>query len=86
MIRLTPYDPELRFAATVYQNKECNGYSSVIWIDEDKIGSGATYRNIHESLITTPARPEIGIGSVMLPQGDNYFVVTWSSANFSGFK
>ena len=84
VLRLTPYDPDVRIAATVYQNTSCNGYSSVIWIEEGKIGTGDTYSNIHESLVTTPVDPAIGIGSILLPQGTNYFLRTWEHADFKG--
>jgi hypothetical protein len=81
---LTPYDPDVKIAATVYENTECHGYSSVIWINEGKIGSGNTYHNIHESLVTTPVYPEIGIGSVLLPRGEDYFLRTWEHTWFGG--
>ena len=84
VIRLTPYDPEVRFAATVYEKTSCHGYSSVIWIEEGKIGTGDTYNNIHESLITTPFSPAIGIASILLPQGEGYFLRTWQDADFNG--
>lgn len=67
VIRLTPYDPDVRIAATVYSMTECHGHSSVIWIDEGKIGTGETYHNIHETLVTTPGHTDIGIASVMFP-------------------
>ena len=84
VLTLTPYDPDVRFAATVYQKTSCHGYSSVIWIEEGKIGTGNTYHNIHESLVTTPVDPEIGIGSVLLPQGEDYFLRTWQHTWFNG--
>ena len=77
VLTLTPYDPDVRIAATVYQHKKCHGYSSVIWIDEGMAGSWYTYRNIHESLVTTPVDPEIGIGSVLFPRGEDFFLRTW---------
>ena len=47
VILLTPYDPSVRHAATVYENDFCNGHQSVVWIDEGSSDSGDTYTNIH---------------------------------------
>ena len=84
VITLTPYNPDVRIAATVYENTSCQGYSSVIWIEEGKIGTRNTYHNIHESLVTTPANPQIGIASVLFPPGENYFLHTWKNTWFDG--
>ena len=53
-IRLTPYDPAVRKAATVYSMDKCHGHSSVVWLEEGQTDSGNTYSNIHETLTTTP--------------------------------
>ena len=84
VITLTPYDPDVRIAATVYAQTQCHGYSSVIWIDEGKIGTGDTYHNIHESLVTTPVDPAVGIASILFPQGEGYFLRTWRHTWFRG--
>ena len=34
-IVLTPYNPELKFAATVFSKGDCNGHSHIVWVDMD---------------------------------------------------
>jgi len=86
VIRLTPYDPAVRIAATVYSETRCHGHSSVIWMDEGKIATGSTYNNIHQSLITTPVEDPIGIASILLPPGEDFFFRTYADTDFNGFR
>jgi len=49
-IRLTPYDPAVRHAATVYSMTMCHGHQSVIWLDEGEECTGDKYTNLHDSI------------------------------------
>lgn len=85
-IRLTPYNPRQRHAATVYAQDVCHGHQSVVWIDEGEVTSGEAYTNIHESLVTTPDLWGIdpGVHSVLLPQGLGYWMEVYDHAGFGG--
>lgn len=45
-VRLTPYDPTKRIAATTYARDRCNGHSDVIWIEEGFNSSGFNYADL----------------------------------------
>jgi len=87
-IRLTPYDPAVRKAATVYSMDKCHGHSSVVWLEEGQTDSGNTYSNIHESLTTTPLMrffwENPGIHSVLFPKGLGYWMKVYQHVNFKG--
>ena len=90
-IRLTPYDPTVKHAATVYSMDYCHGHSSIVWIEEGLGDSGDLYANIHEALTTTPDFEEFwkedpGVKSVLLPQGLGYWMETYENPNFEGYK
>ena len=80
-IRLTPYDPDKRRAATVYSQTKCHGHQSIIWLDEGDLDTGDRYTDLHTSidlpdlsLETSNSLAECmadppGIHSVLFPQG-----------------
>lgn len=72
-IRLTPYDPDKRFAATVFDGDSCNGWSHVVWVDAG-IDSGDQYSNVGHSLESLERDT---IGSVMFPRGGDYWMDLW---------
>ena len=70
LMQLTPYEPSIRQAITVFDQTECHGHSSVLW-------KGRDYDDVKNQL-------NLGenIRSVMVPEGTDCQVDLYSLENY----
>ena len=71
-MRLTHYDPSINQAITVFELDHCHGYSAVLW-------QNLSYSDTEDQLTTGS-----NIGSVMVPEGNDWQIDLYPGTNFTG--